>query len=302
MADIKPMQVGEILDGALTIYRRNAGLFTRLGIIALAGPVIYFAILASRMTIALAAVSAQLRVGVQPSLGLWAPLLPFLGYLVVGSVIYYLGAYFLMAGAMRIISDTYLGRAPRLRDALALGGSKMLPLCGVALAKLALYFLLWVACGIGVGVLVGIGSLLGKGVGVLALVAGFVGLVWAVAFVASGYGLTAQVVTLEEGVGVFGAFARSWDLTRQSKLKVFGVALLGSFVFYLIPYVIVVVITVALQAIAPVLGIVGDLTGRLLPIVCAPLFVCCLTLLYYDLRVRREAFDLQQLSERLGMA
>jgi len=28
---------------------------------------------------------------------------------------------------------------------------------------------------------------------------------------------------------------------------------------------------------------------------------CALTLLYYDLRVRREAFDLQILSEQLGI-
>ena len=37
-----------------------------------------------------------------------------------------------------------------------------------------------------------------------------------------------------------------------------------------------------------------------LPVVLTPLFSCVLTLLYYDLRVRREAFDLEVLSEQLG--
>jgi hypothetical protein len=46
--------------------------------------------------------------------------------------------------------------------------------------------------------------------------------------------------------------------------------------------------------------VVGALS-QFLPIVCAPLIVSALTLLYYDLRVRREGFDLQLLSQRLGV-
>jgi hypothetical protein len=40
--------------------------------------------------------------------------------------------------------------------------------------------------------------------------------------------------------------------------------------------------------------------ASLIGIVLAPILPCVLTLLYYDLRVRREAFDLQILSEQLG--
>jgi hypothetical protein len=32
-----------------------------------------------------------------------------------------------------------------------------------------------------------------------------------------------------------------------------------------------------------------------------PAISCVFTLMYYDLRVRREAFDLQMLSQRLGV-
>jgi len=34
--------------------------------------------------------------------------------------------------------------------------------------------------------------------------------------------------------------------------------------------------------------------------VVAPILPCALTLLYYDFRVRREAFDIEILSEQLG--
>jgi len=41
--------------------------------------------------------------------------------------------------------------------------------------------------------------------------------------------------------------------------------------------------------------------AALLPIVMTPLLSCIFTLMYYDLRVRREAFDLQVLGQQLGI-
>ena len=50
------------------------------------------------------------------------------------------------------------------------------------------------------------------------------------------------------------------------------------------------------SSLQPVFAVVGSLLG----IVLAPILPCALTLAYYDLRVRREAFDIQILSEQLG--
>ncbi len=261
MTDIKPMQLGEILDGALTIFGRNLGLFVALGIIALAGPLIFFALLSGPMARAFMPLALQMRMGgVQPSFAQWQPLL-----------------------------------------AVSLGASKMLPLVGVALCKVALFTLIWFGCVIAVVMLAGVMGLVGPRAAVLAGFGGFGGAIWVVAFVMCGYGVTAQVLTLEDGVGVFGAFARSWDLTRQRKLKVFWTALLSGIVFYVIPYVIVIVVATVLRGMSPPLGRVVGVLSQFMPIVCAPLVVSCLTLLYYDLRVRREGFDLQLLSQRLGV-
>jgi len=46
----------------------------------------------------------------------------------------------------------------------------------------------------------------------------------------------------------------------------------------------------------PLFVVVASLMG----IVLAPILPCAITLLYYDLRVRREAFDLQILSDQMG--
>ena len=40
--------------------------------------------------------------------------------------------------------------------------------------------------------------------------------------------------------------------------------------------------------------------AAVLPVVLTPIVPCVLTLAYYDLRVRREGFDLQLLSDQLG--
>jgi hypothetical protein len=52
---------------------------------------------------------------------------------------------------------------------------------------------------------------------------------------------------------------------------------------------------------APIVGQIVDVASAALPIVMTPITSCVVTLLYYDLRVRREAFDLQILSQQLGI-
>ena len=41
--------------------------------------------------------------------------------------------------------------------------------------------------------------------------------------------------------------------------------------------------------------------GYVLPLILTPVLAAVITLMYYDLRVRREAFDLQVLGQQLGI-
>jgi hypothetical protein len=56
-----------------------------------------------------------------------------------------------------------------------------------------------------------------------------------------------------------------------------------------------------LSALAPEYVVAMTVLGNLLSLVLTPIVACGLTLLYYDLRVRKEAFDLQLLSEQIGI-
>ena len=277
MADLKPMEFGEILDGALTIFRRHFLVFVKIGVVALWLPV--------SLTIYL-----QLAGGSEQHV-----VLTFM----VGVIRYFAGL-FLTASAIRVISDSYLGQSPRLGDALSLGASKIGSLWVVGLGKGLLLGLI----AMGVGIVVAITTpMLARGSGgsgaIIALVLAVVAGCWLVAFVACGYAVTTPIVVLENLKNASDAFGRSWDLTRGFRLKIFGI--------FFVTALIVFVPSVALGALGGIMvletkagGQAFEVVSAALPVILTPLFSCVLTLVYYDLRVRREAFDLQVLSEQLG--
>jgi len=278
--DLRPMDFGEILDGSLMIYRRHFGLFLKLAVSALSVPLVLLVYFGLR---ALAELQQNpVRV---------------LFYLLPIGLVYYVASLVLTTGTIRIISDSYLGREPRLRDALSLGWSKIWPLTAVGFGKGIVMMLIVLGC----SVVVGIGIAVLKGAGVLAAIALVAAGTWFLFFVLCGYGVTTPVVVLEELRSSFDAFGRSWELTRSFKLKVAGLFFVAVLLTNFIPSLVFRGIgAVFLQSVPP-LGIALTAVGYVAPLVLAPVLAAVITLMYYDLRVRREAFDLQVLGQRLGI-
>ena len=280
MPDLRPMDFGEILDGSLMIYRRHFGLFLKLAVTALSVPlvlVVYF--------------------GLRALIDLQQNPVRALVYLLPIGLVYYVASLVLTTGTIRIISDSYLGREPQLRDALSLGWSKIWPLTAVGFGKGIVAMLILLGC----GVVVGIGVAVLKGAGVLLAVALVAAGTWFLFFVLCGYGVTTPVVVLEELRSSFDAFGRSWELTRSFKLKVAGLFFVAVLLTNFIPsFVFRGLGALFLQSVPP-LGIALTAVGYVAPLALAPVLAAVITLMYYDLRVRREAFDLQVLGQRLGI-
>ena len=274
--DLKPMELGEILDAALTIFRRHFGLFVKVGVAALWLPV--------ALTIYI-----QLAGGREQHL--------VMTFFV--AIMQYFAGLFLTASAIRIISDSYLGRAPQFADAIAMGASKIWSLFLVGLGKGLVIGLI----GGGIGVVIALsaaGLASAGGLAVLVIVALVCGGLWFLLFVVCGYAVTTPVVVLEQLSGAFDAFGRSWELTRGFKRKIFGVFAVAFLIVY-VPGGLIGGLAAALMMEARIAGQIVEVIGAALPILLTPLFSCVLTLVYYDLRVRREAFDLQILSQQLGI-
>jgi len=288
-ADIRPMNFGEILDGALVMYRRYFGLFFKLAMVVLAVPVLLLVYVSARWQGAFL-MRSQDPTAVLSALVWFLPIL----------ILYYLASLVLTAGTVRIISDAYLGRMPRLQDALALGLSKLWGLVGVGLGKGVIVLL----AAFGFAIIVGVLAVMAKGAGaggaLLIFVAGVAG-VWFVIYVLCGYGVTTPIVVLEELGSAFDAFRRSWELTRGFRGKVFGLGFIAFLLFNALPNWVIQIPAAITRLTMPGVSIALGALATIVPVILSPAIAAVITLIYYDLRVRREAFDLQVLGQRLGI-
>lgn len=285
------MQLGEILDGSFNIYRRHFGLFMRLSLVLVWLPTAFSIYFQTRFSGTPAAIFTLLEQHTLASIVLG----------LVAIVVWTTASLLLKAGTIRIISDSYLGQEPELGSSLRFAVEKIIPLLLVTLSKNLLLILIYLFGALAVFVGFLIGRLGGAGLGALFVFAGAVGLIWFVIWVACGYGTTTPIVVLEELPSSFDAFGRSWELTRGMRGKVFGTVVVTWLISQFLPSMVV-------GGISGIIGLAGNdalqpllvVVASLMSIVLAPILPCALTLLYYDLRVRREAFDLEVLSAQLG--
>ncbi len=124
---------------------------------------------------------------------------------------------------------------------------------------------------------------------------------------ACGLVLAFPTLVLEPGATPTGALARSWALTRGSRLRMFGLIL----TLLVLLYIPLVAIGAIAALVLPASGQPGSTTSVALAAIAIigvvqlliyPLFYCVLTITYYDLRVRKEGFDLEVLASILQPA
>jgi hypothetical protein len=150
-------------------------------------------------------------------------------------------------------------------------------------------------------------------IGRLILAAFASGLLYAIGFVlllvpgiivVCGLAVTAPAIVLENQPTATAGMGRSWSLTKGHRGKVF--------MAYLVAFMLIFLPGIALSAFgagailatgSETVGIVlFMLIGGILQILAYPFFYVLTTLLYYDFRIRKEAYDLEVLSSSLGAA
>jgi hypothetical protein len=239
--DMRPMSVGEILDGGFTLYRNHFGALIGISIVCLGVPTL-------------------LSVYVELAGGMFVhPVLSLLSTLIVG-----IGWLPASAATVWAVSESYLGRDPALGPSLRYGVRRIGRLMVVGIASYILVlaaFLLFVIPGV---------------------------------VVACGYSVAVQVVVLEELRKSTDALGRSWALTKGNKGKAFQLVLsLG--VLYFLPGLAVGAVVAFVPISESTLQVIAQFVSFLL----TPWFACVFTLFYHDLRIRKDGFDLELLSQTL---
>ncbi|HEX2045106.1 MAG TPA: hypothetical protein VHF23_05715 [Gaiellaceae bacterium] len=271
--DLRPLSVGEVLDVAIKIYWRNAA--TLLGLVVLVVAPVQLLV----SLVYLSAVPDYEQGGfLGPAPGepldtdeLWIQL----SATAVGIVLTFLATTLATAACFKAVADAYVGEPSRWRTSLGFAARRI-------------HSVLWVTV---------LGTVL-TALGLLLLVIPAIWL-W-VSFA------VAVPALLTEGVKGRRALGRSRRLVRGRWWPTFGILLLGTILAGIVS------------------GVVGGLLGGLLltdvgdgelgavaldaaastiaTVLTTPFTAAFVAVVYFDLRVRKEGFDLQLLAERIGVA
>lgn len=274
--ELRPLGVGEILDVSIKIYLRHFR--TLLAIVALVVVPIQL------LLVPLLASALPDTEALRPQGGAAPPPTadPFaaedLGVLLAANgiavIVSFIGVTLAQAAAFKAISDAYLGRRPDWRSSLRLAG-RLLPAA------------LWIS--VLVGVLASLALLL------FILPAIWLGIAWSVVI----------PVLMVEGIRGRRALDRSFRLVRGRWWPTFAVVMLGFVLAAVVQAVVVGLLSLVLftgagdSPFASVL--VSQLGTAIGASLATPFQAAIVAIVYFDLRVRKEGFDLQLLAERVGV-
>ena len=307
VALLRPMNIGDLLDGAFTLYRKN--FVTLVGIVAVATlPVLVIQLVAGLLLLPLEPLLTRPTTSSIPG---FTP--PEVGSLLLGGSLF-LGGSLLGAlasifetGALAIfISEHYLGRQLNIQSAYAYALRRWTALLGMSLFLFFVYAALFLVVFIPFGLLL-FATAASRSGDVLGMVAICVPCILLPVSVLAFFVLSVrwqfapQAIVIENRRPLDG-LRRSWNLITGSFWRVAGINLVLTILVTIISLSASFSLNFAAALVPSVIlvNVLNTLVTSALRMIVLPLQFATLTLLYYDLRVRKEGFDLQLLSEQLA--
>ncbi|HTE61975.1 MAG TPA: hypothetical protein VK631_16600 [Solirubrobacteraceae bacterium] len=266
--DLRPLGIGEILDAGIKLFLRH----WRTLVISVVGLILPVQILSALVTASVAPEQFDLTStdsGVQE--GEEAEFLIGQGVIALLSVISVLLA---TAVCFKAVADAYLGVEPEWRRSLRFAVRRLGGLLGVAIVG---------------GILVA-----------LATIALIVPGIWL--FVSFSVAVPAMLL---ERIGPIDALRRSFRLVRGRWRSTAGVLVVGYLLIGIIGALVSGVIMIVPSVVAEnntLVGALGAVVGGTVgSVLTTPYSAAVVTLLYFDLRVRKEGLDLQLIAEGAGV-
>lgn len=269
--DLRPLSLGELLDRTFFLYRRHLVLFAGIAAIP------YFVAM-------LAVVAATLAFGMAIPFVLPKPGHPILtpaevgtmaGGLVIAGVLLYC-SFALSAGASAIaVAEIYQGRTPSIWEALRRALSRLFTLLGVMILSIFI-------------TLAGLIFLIFPGIYLACRVSA---------------GIAAAAI---ENIGPGRAISRSFHLTKSFAGRAFLIVLLNAAVVYAavflvqFPFLVLVQVNHDRPALAMTFAVLAQVGYFFSTVLVMPVLLVGFAVYYFDLRVRKEAFDLQVMMQSLG--
>jgi hypothetical protein len=261
---LRPLSVGEVLDASFKIVRQSFG--------TLAGCVLVVALPLNIVSTLVTASTQDHAFGVDSTSGSDVGGGTVAAGLLVNFTLTVLLSALAAAACYRAVSGLYLGERQTVGGSLSFPASRLFPVIALA----CLYFL---------GLIPAFVLLVLPGV--------WLSVAWSVSYPA----------LLSEGVGPAAALGRSFRLVQGRWWPTFGALLVMNVLVGVITLIITGLLTAPLvssstsEATAAVLTTIANTLSALITL---PLSAAVLTVIYFDLRVRKEGFDLQLLARGVG--
>lgn len=292
---LRPLSVGEILDRAFTLLRRRFGTLVLITLICTAIPLLmtlrWFGRFSRMVGNDLTRFDTMMVEGV--------------GSLLLLGLIMFIAIAIANTAIVFVISETYLGRRLGIGDALGRTLRFLAQVILLALLQQIILIAVAVVMGIPLGVLAPSGMATGSPVFLVVAMIFYFGVQ---VFMLVSFFVSLPALVLEPGVNAASALGRAWSLSTGNRWRIIGVLLVFMVIIIVIMIGVSVVSGLALgfatgpattgSATAGVLVTMGIM--GILYIIAFTMVYCLQTVIYYDLRVRKEGFDLELLEASMG--
>ncbi|HUO46257.1 MAG TPA: hypothetical protein VM470_05445 [Acidimicrobiia bacterium] len=277
--ELRPLGVGEIIDAAIKLVRGNARVLFTIAAVVL----VPLGILQAFVTSSFGGndlLSLAMPLPVDPAtdpealddlLDSALNLLALTGLIAVTAAV---GAVLVQGASVKALADIYQGVEPEWPNSITFGFRRFFSILGATL-------------------MIGVASALGL---IFCIAPG----VW----LFTSWSVTMPALVVEHK-GAFAAMGRSFELVRRRFWPTLGTVALAYLVYYAVEQVIslaVTLITFAGAAESGTISLVGSVIGSTISsILVLPFLAAVLTVLYFDLRVRAEGYDLEVMAAELGV-
>jgi hypothetical protein len=251
--ELRPLSLGEILDRTFSLYRRYFLIF--VGISGIPQLIVLALTMTQLFTVGRGG-TGKISIGTNLILTLLMLLATLFAYL------------FAQGGTILAVSDLYLGRPASIGGSLSKVAGELAPLFGVIALN-----------GLAIG-----------GAAILLLIPGI--------YVACRL-LICVPAALIENRGPRDSLSRSWDLTRENAGRAFVIVILAvvitwaAEILFALPFGIPMLASARNPAMLQFWAAMTQVGTSVATVLVRPILLIATSIFYYDLRVRKEAFDIQ---------
>ncbi len=310
LPELRPRNVLDLLDAAVRLYRRHFGLLLAVSAIVLVPFGITYTVGQFYVTLAL---PTTLGPGEMPDSVVtdWPAFIVGIAGVGAALLIAWVGGPLSQGALALAISEQYLGGEITVWAAYRRALPYWLSLLGVAII-FGLLVSVAPALGATIGAMIGVaaGVHLGETAGLLTgviatLLGALAGTPLALLF-ATWFVFYEQVMVIEDVRGI-NSLRRSRELVRGRAWHVFGALALTTLGIFLVSAIVAGPASIAASIVAqtrpallPHLQLFAQCIQQAVNVLTGPIFMIVQTLVYYDLRIRKEGFDLEMMAAALS--